>query len=76
MVNVPLFTNTVLGGTALEGGLNLMRLTVALPFGALAGGVPRARAYGYTPRLRAGPGAGRRRVPRHVALGQGPGRSW
>jgi hypothetical protein len=38
MVNVPLFTNTVLGGSAIEGGLNLMRLTVALPVGALAGG--------------------------------------
>jgi hypothetical protein len=38
MVNVPLFTNLVLGGTPLEGGLNLMRLTVALAAGALAGG--------------------------------------
>ncbi len=38
MVNIPLFTNVVLGGSAIEGGLNLMRLTVALPFGALAGG--------------------------------------
>ncbi len=38
MVNVPLFTNVVLDGSPLEGGLNLMRLTLALPFGALAGG--------------------------------------
>jgi MFS family permease len=38
MVSVPLFTDVLLGGTALEGGLNLMRLTVALPVGALAGG--------------------------------------
>lgn len=38
MVAVPLFTNTVLGGSPLEGGLNLMRLTIALPVGALAGG--------------------------------------
>jgi MFS family permease len=38
MVSVPLFTDVLLDGTALEGGLNLMRLTVALPFGALAGG--------------------------------------
>jgi MFS family permease len=38
MVSVPLFTDVLLGGSALEGGLNLMRLTVALPFGALAGG--------------------------------------
>ena len=38
MVAVPLFTNVLLGGDALEGGLNLMRLTIALPVGALAGG--------------------------------------
>ncbi|MPZ48184.1 MAG: MFS transporter [Dehalococcoidia bacterium] len=38
MVNVPLFTNLVLGGSPLEGGLNLMRLTLALATGALAGG--------------------------------------
>jgi len=39
MVNVPLFTSTVLNGTALEGGLNLMRLTVALALGAVGGGL-------------------------------------
>jgi MFS family permease len=44
MVNVPLFTNIVLAGSALEGGINLMRLTIALPFGALAGGWLAARA--------------------------------
>jgi MFS family permease len=38
MVSVPLFTDVLLGGSALDGGLNLMRLTVALPVGALAGG--------------------------------------
>ncbi len=38
MVGVPLFTNVLLGGNALEGGLNLMRLTIALPVGALTGG--------------------------------------
>jgi MFS family permease len=44
MVNVPLFTNTVLGDSALDGGLNLMRLTVALPVGALVGGMLTHRA--------------------------------
>jgi MFS family permease len=39
MVNVPLFTNLVLGGSPLEGGLNLMRLTLAVAVGAIAGGV-------------------------------------
>jgi EmrB/QacA subfamily drug resistance transporter len=39
MVNVPLFSNVILDTSALEGGLNLMRLTVALPIGALLGGV-------------------------------------
>ena len=43
MVAVPLFTNTVLGGSPLAGGLNLMRLTIALPVGALAGGVVATR---------------------------------
>jgi len=38
MVSVPLFTNVVLRESALQGGINLMRLTVALPVGALAGG--------------------------------------
>jgi MFS transporter, DHA2 family, triacylglyceride efflux pump len=47
MVSVPLFTNVVLRESALQGGLNLMRLTVALPVGALAGGVI-AQRYGAT----------------------------
>jgi MFS family permease len=47
MVTVPLFTNIVLGGSALEGGLNLMRLTIALPFGAFAGGHIATR-FGYS----------------------------
>ena len=38
LTTVPLLTNTVLGGTPLEGGLNLMRLTGAIPVGAVAGG--------------------------------------
>lgn len=39
MVNVPLFTNVVLHESALMGGLNLMRMTVLLPVGAVVGGV-------------------------------------
>ena len=38
MVNVPLFTNLVLGDSPLQGGLNLMRLTIALAIAALLGG--------------------------------------
>jgi MFS family permease len=38
LVGVPLFVNIVLVETALDGGLTLMRLTVAVPLGALAGG--------------------------------------
>lgn len=38
MVNVPLFTATVLQRPPLEGGLMLLRLTVAMPLGALVGG--------------------------------------
>ena len=43
MVNVPLFTNTVQDGTAFEGGLNLMRLTVGLAIGAVSGGLLTSR---------------------------------
>lgn len=39
MVSVPLFTNVVLLDSALQGGLNLMRLLIALPIGALLGGI-------------------------------------
>lgn len=38
LVGVPLFVNLILGGSALDGGLTLMRLTVAVPLGALVGG--------------------------------------
>lgn len=39
MASVPLFTNVVLQDSPLQGGLNLMRMTVMLPIGALLGGV-------------------------------------
>ena len=38
LIAVPLFVNLVLVEGALDGGLTLMRLTVAVPVGALAGG--------------------------------------
>lgn len=38
MVTVPLMANTVQGLTPLEGGLRLMRMTAAIPFGAVLGG--------------------------------------
>ena len=38
MVTIPLMTNTVLGLPPLEGGLRLMRLTAAIPVGAVLGG--------------------------------------
>lgn len=38
MVTVPLMANTVLGLSALDGGLMLLRMTIAIPFGAVAGG--------------------------------------
>jgi MFS family permease len=38
MVSVPVFTIAILKGSYFEGGLNLMRLTVMLPVGAVAGG--------------------------------------
>ncbi len=39
MVTVPLMANTVLGRSPLDGGLMLLRMTAAIPFGAIAGGV-------------------------------------
>ncbi|MFQ5933960.1 MAG: MFS transporter, partial [Dehalococcoidia bacterium] len=39
MVTVPLMTDTVLGEEPLEGGLRLMRLTAAIPVGAVLGGL-------------------------------------
>jgi MFS family permease len=38
MVDVPVFTIIILKGSYFEGGLNLMRLTVMLPVGAVLGG--------------------------------------
>ncbi|MDA1256234.1 MAG: MFS transporter [Chloroflexi bacterium] len=38
MVTVPLMANTALGLSPLDGGLMLLRMTVAIPFGAIAGG--------------------------------------
>jgi MFS family permease len=38
LIGVPLFVNLVLGDRPLAGGLTLLRLTVAVPLGALAGG--------------------------------------
>ena len=43
MVTVPLMADTVLGNTPLEGGLRLMRLTGAIPIGAIAGGLLASR---------------------------------
>ena len=39
MVTVPLMANTVMGLTPLEGGLWLMRMTAAIPVGAVVGGL-------------------------------------
>lgn len=38
MVNIPLMTDTIMGGSPLEGGLRLLRLTVMLSLGAVVGG--------------------------------------
>ena len=38
MVNIPLMSDTILGQSPLEGGLRLLRLTVMLSIGAVAGG--------------------------------------
>ncbi len=43
MVTVPLITNTVLGQDPLEGGLRLVRLTAAIPVGAIIGGFVASR---------------------------------
>ena len=39
MVTVPLMANTIMGLSPLEGGLWLMRMTAAIPVGAVAGGL-------------------------------------
>ncbi len=39
MINVPLMTNVLWGGDALDGGLNLMRMMLFMPIGGIAGGI-------------------------------------
>ena len=39
MVTIPLMANTVMGLTPLDGGLRLMRMTAAIPVGAVLGGL-------------------------------------
>lgn len=51
MVTVPLMANTALGTSALEGGLRLLRMTLAIAAGALAGGVITGRFGGRFPAL-------------------------
>jgi EmrB/QacA subfamily drug resistance transporter len=46
MVNIPLMTDTIMGKTAMEGGLRLLRFTVMLSVGAVAGGFL-CKRYGY-----------------------------
>ncbi len=38
MVNIPLMTDTIMGKSSLEGGLRLLRFTIMLSLGAVAGG--------------------------------------
>ena len=38
LVTIPLMTDTIMGGSPLEGGLRLLRLTVMIPVGAVLGG--------------------------------------
>jgi EmrB/QacA subfamily drug resistance transporter len=38
MVNIPLMSDTIMGKSALEGGLRLLRFTIMLSLGAIAGG--------------------------------------
>jgi predicted MFS family arabinose efflux permease len=46
LVTIPLMANTILGQSSLEGGLRLLRLTAAIPIGALCGGFL-CRQFGY-----------------------------
>jgi EmrB/QacA subfamily drug resistance transporter len=46
LVNVPLMSDTILGTTALEGGLRLLRLTAMISIGAVIGGFL-CRRFGY-----------------------------
>lgn len=48
LVNIPLMTDTILGGEPLDGGLRLLRLTVMIPIGAVLGGYLYQR-FGYRP---------------------------
>ena len=46
LISVPLFVNLVLAESPLDGGLTLLRLTAAVPVGALAGGWLAGRGWG------------------------------
>jgi len=46
LVNVPLMSDTILGSSAFEGGLRLLRLTVMISVGAIVGGYL-CRQFGY-----------------------------
>lgn len=46
LVNVPLMSDTILGSSALEGGLRLLRLTIMISVGAIVGGYL-CRRFGY-----------------------------
>jgi EmrB/QacA subfamily drug resistance transporter len=48
MVNIPLMSDTIMGKSPLEGGLRLLRLTIMLALGAVAGGFL-TRKFGYRP---------------------------
>ena len=39
MVNIPFYIDTVVGGSALDSGLALLRLTAMIPIGAIIGGI-------------------------------------
>jgi hypothetical protein len=47
MVNIPLMSDTIMGSSPLEGGLRLLRLTVMLSVGAVAGGFL-CKRFGYS----------------------------
>ena len=69
MVTVPLMANTALGLTALDGGLMLMRMTAALPFGAVLGGYA-AQRFGCRAPVRRRSAADSRRIPADERLGR------
>jgi len=43
MITIPLMANTVLGKSSLDGGLQLLRMTAAIPVGAILGGLATRR---------------------------------